>query len=125
MGFLIKKCLKCGATVEVLQDCTCKNCGIQCCGEQMATLKANSSDGAIEKHVPTYEVVGSYVVVSVPHVMQEDHYIEWVALVSDGVVGKKFFKPNEEAKAVFPYQRGSKLYAFCNKHGLWETCVNK
>lgn len=124
MNLLIKKCLKCGATVEVLQDCTCKNCGIQCCGQQMVALKPNTSDGAAEKHVPTYEIVGGFVVASVPHVMQEDHFIEWIALVGNGVIGKKFFKPNEVPKAVFPYQKGSKLYAFCNKHGIWEAKVD-
>ena len=31
----IKKCAKCGATVQVLEDCKCQNCGIKCCGEEM------------------------------------------------------------------------------------------
>ena len=119
MSYIIKKCLSCGATVEVLHDCTCKNCGIQCCGKPMATLKPNTSDGAAEKHLPVIEVVGNYIIVTVPHVMQDNHYIEWVALVGKNVVGKKFFTPDEEAKAVFPYKKGSKVYAYCNTHGLW------
>ena len=120
---VIKKCLKCGATVEVEKDCKCKNCGIQCCGQPMVELKANSSDGAAEKHLPTYEVVGEYVVVTVPHVMTEEHYIEYVALVCNKISAKKFFKPGEQPKAIFPYVKGSKLYSMCNKHGLWETLV--
>ena len=39
---MIKKCLKCGAMVEVIDDCTCENCGIRCCGEPMVEVKANS-----------------------------------------------------------------------------------
>ena len=51
---VIKKCLKCGALVKVIRDCSCKDCFIKCCNEQMQELKANSTDGAIEKHKPLY-----------------------------------------------------------------------
>ena len=120
---VIKKCFKCGAMVEVVEDCKCQNCGIMCCGQPMLAIKANSSDGAVEKHLPTYEVVGNYILVRVPHVMEQEHYIEYVALVSNNINAKKYFKPNEEAKAVYPYVKGSKLYSYCNKHGLWATEV--
>ena len=33
-----KQCLKCGALVEVIKDCTCKDCGIRCCGEPMVEV---------------------------------------------------------------------------------------
>jgi len=59
--FKLKKCTKCGATVEVLKDCTCDNCGIKCCGQEMIELVSNTEDASFEKHVPTYEVVGKYV----------------------------------------------------------------
>ncbi len=36
---VIKKCEKCGATVKVIKDCTCKGCGISCCGEPMKEVK--------------------------------------------------------------------------------------
>ena len=122
-GLIIKKCVKCGAIVEVVKDCKCENCGIMCCGQPMVELKANSTDGAVEKHLPVYEVVGNYVVVRVPHVMEQEHYIEYVGLVSKNINAKKYFVPGEEAKAVFPYVKGSKLYSYCNKHGLWAVDV--
>ena len=31
-------CEKCGAMAKVLIDCTCPNCGIKCCGEQMKEI---------------------------------------------------------------------------------------
>ncbi|MBQ8468204.1 MAG: desulfoferrodoxin [Clostridia bacterium] len=120
---IVKRCLKCGATVEILKDCKCKNCGIQCCNQSMVELKPNTSDGAAEKHLPVYEVVGEYVVVTVPHVMTEEHYIEYVAISCDKVSAKKFFKPGDVAKAIFPYIKGSKLYSHCNKHGIWSIDV--
>ena len=120
---VIKKCLKCGALVEVLKDCTCGDCGIKCCGEQMKTLNPNSVDAAVEKHVPVCEVKCKKLVATVNHVMEEDHYIEWIALVTDTEVYKQFFKPGEKAVAKFPYIPGSVVYEFCNKHGLWKVDV--
>lgn len=122
--FIMKRCRKCGATIEVLKDCTCGDCGIVCCGEQMETLAPNSVDASFEKHLPTYEVVGAYVVVTVPHVMEDEHYIEFVGLNSDKINAKKYFKAGEVAKAVFPYVKGATIYSYCNKHGLWETQID-
>lgn len=121
--FKLKKCLKCGAMVEVIKDCTCDNCGIKCCGQEMVTLNPNTQEASFEKHIPTYEVVGDYVIVTVNHVMEEDHYIEYIALDSENINAKKYFKAGETAKAVFPYIKGSKLYGYCNKHGVWVTEV--
>lgn len=118
-NFKIVKCNKCGAMAEVLLDCTCKDCGIKCCGEQMQEMSQNNTEYSFEKHMPTFEIVGNYVVATVPHVMEEKHYIEWIGLDSDTINAKKYFKPNEVAKAVFPYVKGAKILSYCNLHGLW------
>ena len=120
---IIKKCMKCGAMIEVLKDCTCEGCGFKCCGEEMRTFVPNSEDASFEKHLPIVEVVGNEVVVTVPHVMEEDHYIEWIAYVDEGTVDKRLLKPGEEARVEFPYKKGGVVYEFCNKHGLWSTEV--
>ena len=119
----IKKCLKCGAIVKVIEDCKCENCGIMCCGEQMKELVPNSVDAAVEKHVPTYEVKDGKIFVKVNHVMEEDHFIEWVSIVFEGKEVTTYFKPGEEAVAHCKYVPGSTIYAYCNKHGLWKTEV--
>ena len=62
----------------------------------MKELVPNSVDAAVEKHVPTYEVKDGKIFVKVNHVMEEDHYIEWIAMASDDKVGKKFLKPPYE-----------------------------
>lgn len=116
---VLKKCLKCGALVEILQDCTCDNCGIKCCGEEMKKIEPNTVDASFEKHVPNYEVIDNEIIVTVNHVMENEHYIEWIAMASDSKIGKKFLKPNQKATITFPYIKGSKIYAYCNKHGLW------
>ena len=80
---VIKRCKSCGATVKVIEDCNCEGCGIVCCGEPMEVLKPNSVDAAVEKHVPNYEKVEDEIFVTVNHVMEKDHFIEWISLVSD------------------------------------------
>ena len=42
-------CEKCGAMVKVLIDCTCKNCGIKCCGETMKEISAEEANKYLDK----------------------------------------------------------------------------
>ena len=118
--FIIKKCSKCNAIVKVINNCEDDNCGIMCCGEKMETLIPNSVDAAVEKHVPTYEIEGKKINIKVNHVMDEDHYIEWVSMVSECKECTKYFEPGKVAETHFKYIPGSTLYAYCNKHGLWK-----
>ena len=121
--WIVRKCKKCGAIVRVIQDCECENGGMVCCDEPMEVLVPNSVDAAIEKHVPTYEKMDDGIFVTVNHVMEKAHFIEWLAVVSEN---KEYFVklyPEQEAKVHMPYIPGSKLYAYCNQHGLWQTDV--
>ena len=69
-----KKCMVCGTIVEVLEG----NGNLICCGKTMTDLIPNSVDASFEKHVPTYEVEGNNIRAKVNHVMESDHYIEWI-----------------------------------------------
>ncbi len=120
---IIKKCKSCGAIVRVIEDCNCENCGILCCGEAMEVLVPNSVDAAVEKHVPIFEKVEDEIFVKVNHVMEKEHFIEWISLIADN---KEYFvklNPEQDAECSFPYIPGSVLYAYCNKHGLWKKDV--
>lgn len=121
---ILKRCKKCGALVKVLNDCNCNGCGIICCDDAMEVLKPNSTDAAIEKHVPVVEKVNDTLKVSVNHVMDEEHYIEWILYVSDNSDEIVYFKPGDKAEALFNYKGKSKVYAYCNKHDLWVTDID-
>lgn len=120
---IIKKCIDCGATVRILEDCKCEDCGIKCCDKEMIELKPNESDGAVEKHKPTYEVKDGMIYASVDHVMEYEHYIEWIAICFEGKEVITYLKPGMKAQAHAKYVKGSKIYSYCNKHGLWLTEV--
>ena len=115
----IRKCYKCGALVKVFHDCPSDECGIICCNEKMSLLKANTADAAAEKHVPEYEIVGDKIIARVNHVMEEDHYIEWIAYSYDHKEIFAYLKPGEKAEVEFEYVKGAVIYSYCNKHGLW------
>ena len=119
---IVRRCKKCGAVVKVLKECNCE-CGFVCCGEKMDVVTPNSEDASFEKHVPTYERVEDEIYVKVNHVMEKEHYIEWLAMVANGETTKVELFPEQEASARFKYVKGAKLYAYCNKHGLWTTDV--
>lgn len=121
---IIKKCKTCGAIVKVVDDCTCNNCGIKCCGEEMKMLKPNSEDAAVEKHVPTYEKVEDEILVKVNHVMEKEHYIEWISLVKENKEITIKLYPEQGTEVRFPYIPGATIYSYCNKHGLWKCEVD-
>jgi superoxide reductase len=86
---------------------------------------ANTTDGAVEKHVPVLKRFGERVTVtvgSVPHPMEEKHYIEWIIIIADEYIMKKHLKPGDRPEADF-YTTATnvKAYAYCNIHGLWSN----
>ena len=87
------------------------------------SIKVNSVDASLEKHVPFCEIKDDKVYVTIGeviHPMGEDHYIEWIAMVKGNKIVKYLLKPNDEPKAIFDYEENSAIYAYCNKHGLWK-----
>lgn len=121
---IIKKCMKCGAIIKVIKDCNCKDCGIICCNEKMQEMKPNSIDAAVEKHVPTYEIEDNILKVRVNHVMEDEHFIEWICLKTENKEEYVYLKPNEDAVAIFKNVKSGILYAYCNKHGLWSKVID-
>ncbi len=119
----IKKCLKCGALINVMKDCTCDDCGIMCCDSEMVELKPNSVDASFEKHIPSYEILDNNINIKVNHVMEDDHYIEWIAVKYINEIRTIYLNPGDNAEYITPYEKGAIIYSYCNKHGLWSKEV--
>ena len=117
----VYKCEVCGNIVEVLHEGQGE---LVCCGQPMKLFKENTVDAAKEKHVPVIEKVpGGYKVKvgSVPHPMEEKHYIEWIELIADGKACRVFLKPGQAPEAVFQIEAKSvSAREYCNLHGLWK-----
>ncbi len=118
------KCKKCGKVLFLVKDFSTPT---MCCGEVMTELIPGTTDGAHEKHVPVIERTQGEIKVrvgSVVHPMEEKHFIEWIALVSDNRAQFKFLAPGEEPEATFYVGKDAKdssAYEYCNLHGLWAS----
>jgi len=116
-------CEKCGNQVELIKD---SGAPMMCCGQKMIVLEANTTDAAVEKHVPIYEKIEDEILVKVgetEHPMEKEHYITWVALETDNTITRATLYPEQSTEVFFPYEKGATIYAYCNKHGLWKTEV--
>ena len=117
----IYKCPICGNIVEIVN-----NAGgtLVCCGKPMLLLEENSVNAAVEKHVPVVEQNGKEVFVKVgevPHPMTEEHYIQWIEVITENKTYKKFLKPNEKPEATFIIDEVIvSVREYCNLHGLWK-----
>lgn len=142
MGIRIMQCSLCGNTIVFLDDS-----GVTpvCCGKEMHELKPGAVDAAVEKHVPVVikeqekkaadSCVGtrtskqgscsSYATVrigSTAHPMTDDHFIQWVLLVTNLGTYVKYLEPGDIPEVCFCLTAGEKVevaYAYCNLHGLW------
>ena len=123
---IVKKCNKCGALIRVFDDCKCSgDCGIKCCGEKMQIIEPNLEGASLEKHMPTYEKKGDYIYVKLNHVMEEEHYIKFISLVTEHEEFTLKLEPSfPAAEAKFPYIPVSIIYSYCNIHGIYKTEVN-
>jgi len=118
----IYKCDICGNIVEVLTGGVGE---LVCCGAKMKLLEAKTQDAGKEKHVPVIEKVkGGYKVKvgSVPHPMEEKHYIEWIELIADGKAYRAFLKPGVAPETFFCVEAAQvSAREHCNIHGLWKS----
>ncbi len=122
------RCNVCGNIVAIVED---SGVPVVCCGQNMTELKAGSTDGATEKHVPVFEIRDNKVHVTVgsaEHPMTADHYIQWISIRTDSGNQRRELKAGDPPKACFALCEGEKLievYAYCNIHGLWTADAAK
>jgi superoxide reductase len=117
------RCKHCGNLVELIKV---GGGTLVCCGDNMEQLVPNTTDAAVEKHVPValrkdgkiYVEVGA-----VAHPMVDVHYIEWIAVAGDEGIERINLVPGVEPSAVFADKKNAVVYAYCNLHGLWKADV--
>ena len=118
----VYKCDICGNIVELLHA---GQGTLVCCGQDMTLQAEKTADSAKEKHVPVIEKVnGGYKVSvgSVPHPMEDKHYIEWIELIAGDKAYRQFLNPGDTPEALFKVD-ADKVSAreYCNLHGLWKS----
>ncbi len=118
----IFKCQICGNIVEMLHV---GGGELVCCSQPMNLLEEKTEDKGNEKHVPIIEKTEKGVKVkvgSIPHPMEEKHFIEWIEILADGSSCKKFLKPGQASKAEFETTATNvTARIYCNLHALWKS----
>lgn len=117
-------CEHCGNMIAMVRD---KGVPVMCCGQKMTEIVPGTTDAAVEKHVPVFEVEDNIVHVkvgSVAHPMLDEHYIEWIAVQTTAGNQRKALKPGDAPEACFALCEGEEVeavYAYCNLHSLWKA----
>lgn len=117
-------CEHCGNIIAMVKS---SGVPVMCCGQKMKEIIPGTTDAAVEKHVPVYEVKDNIVTVtvgSVTHPMLPEHFIEWISIQTKFGNQRKVLNPGEEPKACFAICEGDEVeavYAYCNLHSLWKA----
>jgi len=118
----IYKCNVCGNIIELLYV---GGGELVCCGQPMELLKEKTEDQGNEKHVPVIEKTKTGVKVkvgSVPHPMEQKHYIQWIEILADDKVYRKYLVPGVAPEAEFETMANNIVAReYCNLHGLWRS----
>lgn len=118
----VYKCEICWNIVEVLHAGVGQ---LVCCGQPMKRLEEKTEEQGKEKHVPVLERTDKGIKVkvgSIPHPMEEKHYIEWIEVVTDTGVLRKFLKPGDAPEAEFKTDDAIvQVREYCILHGLWRS----
>lgn len=89
---------------------------ISCCGITLPPLEAELPDAEHGLHA---EAIEDEYYVTVDHPMTREHFITFLAAVSDRSVQLVKLYPEWNAEARFKMDRVRDLYACCNRHGLF------
>ena len=120
------KCNVCGNLVEVVLEGEGE---LVCCSQPMEHVKPHSPNEEMlgEKHVPVISVTENETEIrvgSIPHPMEDKHYIQFIEAYSPdkNYVKRKYLYPNEKPLLKFKCHC-AKVVAreLCNIHGLWES----
>ena len=90
---------------------------VTCCGNALEPLAANPNAGTLDA---TVEVAEGCQRIHVVHPMTKEDHLLFLAAVGDDLVRIKRLYPEQEARAEFPLQGPSKLYAYGRDCGLIE-----
>lgn len=89
---------------------------ISCCGVTLPPLEPEAPEG---EHRISVQVVEDEYYVTLAHPMEREHYVSFLAAVTDNGVGIVKLYPEGGCEARFKTSRVQRLFAYCNRHGLF------
>lgn len=110
-------CPVCGNVIH-----SCGEAVISCCGLTLPALQAEEPD---DEHVLDISEVEDEYFVRSEHPMTREHYISFLAAVSDSSVEIVKLYQEWNAEARFRRSCVRRIYAYCNRHGLFVTDLRR
>ncbi len=103
-------CKDCGNIITATSDAT-----VSCCGSRLEALEPRKAE---KDEMLTAEQIGDEWYISSDHQMTKEHYISFVAYVSDSrvIVSKQY--PEWDLQLNLPFFRYGRIVWYCTKHGL-------
>ena len=89
---------------------------ISCCGIRLPALEAEKPD---EAHSLKAERAEDEIYVSADHPMTKEHSISFIAYMTPDDCEIKALYPEGGAEVRFFFRGSGRLYAYCNRHGLY------
>lgn len=125
---LVHQIYRCDICKNVVEVVNAGDAAPFCCGQAMELLEPKTQDdNGYLKHLPIIERTDDGIVVKVGEVLHPSdpgHYIQWVELIADGRVYRKFLEIGENPEAVFNLVANDiEARAYCNVHGLWHNIL--
>lgn len=116
----VYRCGVCGNVVEVVHG---GDGALFCCGRDMHVFSERTVDTEDAPYAPVIEKTTDGVKVCVGatemHAMEEDHHIQWIEVIADGVLCRKYLKAGDQPEAVFNVSgENMRARAYCTQHGL-------
>ena len=91
-----------------------------CCGITLPILEADLEDA---KHTINYTMIENECYISINHEMTKEHYISFIAYVTNDRCEMVKLYPEQNAEARFFYRGKGVIYVYCNRDGLIKKCI--
>lgn len=89
-------------------------------GSTIGSDSKSTSNSGDSNHTLNIEVVEDEYFVTINHPMTKDHYISFIAAISNQGIQLTKLYPEGPAQARFKIAGVHKIFAYCNRHGLFE-----
>lgn len=119
-----------GGSMKRIKFYVCPNCGniltalsdtaISCCGKKLLPLELKKADAADRLSV---EIIENEFFISANHEMTKEHYISFVALITDDTLILRKQYPEWDLQARIPFFAHGQLVWYCTRHGLFYQSI--
>ena len=104
-------CPICGNVIHTMGETM-----ISCCGISLPVIEIEEME---ENHAIEIEKIENEYFVSLHHEMSKSHYITFIAYITSDRLEMKKLYPEQDSFGRFSIHGHGKIFAYCNKHGLF------